>query len=155
MVGKMGIFMSHRRKIDTSVLSVIVGTSGALAAPQGPSQDNNTSVSKNSDRIEEITVAANKRVQKASDVGLTIVSVNRDQLTKLGITDIASLTKVTPGLTSYAYARRISCFLIAGVNFDGDILSAQPAVSAYIDDAPLPYPALAEAHCLISSVSRC
>jgi iron complex outermembrane recepter protein len=94
--------------------------------------------------LQEIVVTAQKRQQALSDVGLTIVAASAEQLQNQGVTDVASLTKVVPGLTTTVTTNGTTIYSIRGVNYNAYNLSAQPAVAVYLDEAPLPYPALTQ-----------
>jgi len=50
--------------------------------------------------VAEVVVTAQKRQQALSDVGITIVAATAEQLQNAGVTDVASLSKVVPGLTT-------------------------------------------------------
>jgi outer membrane receptor protein involved in Fe transport len=107
------------------------GTSGSVSAPEA-------------DNTSEIIVTAQKRQQSLSDVGLTIVAASAQQLKNSGVTDVASLTKVAPGFTATRNVNGYAIYSLRGVNFNAYNLSALPAVTTYIDEAALPYPALTE-----------
>jgi iron complex outermembrane recepter protein len=94
--------------------------------------------------LQEIVVTAQKRQQAISDVGLTIVAASAEQLQSQGVTDVASLTKVVPGLTTTVTTNGTTIYSIRGVNYNAYNLSAQPAVAVYLDEAPLAYPALTQ-----------
>jgi outer membrane receptor protein involved in Fe transport len=97
-----------------------------------------------SDAVPEIIVTAQKRQQALSDVGLTIVAASSQQLKDAGIANVASLVKISPGLTVTRNNNGYAIFSLRGVNYNASQLSALPAVSVYLDEAGLPYPALTE-----------
>jgi outer membrane receptor protein involved in Fe transport len=92
--------------------------------------------------IEEIIVTAQKRAQRLSDVGISIVTHTAQQLQSAGVTDVMQLGKVTPGLVATQTQSGYSIFSIRGVNFNSNQISAAPTVSTYIDEAALPLPAM-------------
>jgi iron complex outermembrane recepter protein len=94
--------------------------------------------------LQEVVVTAQKRQQALSDVGLTIVAASAEQLQNQGVTDVASLSKVVPGLTTTVTTNGGTIYSIRGVNYNAYNLSAQPAVAVYLDEAPLPYAALTQ-----------
>jgi iron complex outermembrane recepter protein len=88
----------------------------------------------------EIIVTAQKRSQKLSDVGISIVAVTDEQLRSAGVDSVLDLPKTVPGFTVGQTFAGYPVFSLRGVNFNASQLSAPPAVSTYIDEAPLPYP---------------
>jgi len=94
--------------------------------------------------LQEIVVTAQKREQSLSDVGLTVVAATGVQLQSAGVTDVASLVKVVPGLTTTTNTNGLVMYSLRGVNYNAYQISAQPTVSVYLDEAPLPYPVLQE-----------
>jgi outer membrane receptor protein involved in Fe transport len=92
-----------------------------------------------SDAIGEIVVTAQKREQRAEDVGITMDVASAQQLQNEGITDVTELGKVVPGFTATPTFAGFPVFSLRGVNFTGGQLSAPPAVSVYLNEAPLPY----------------
>jgi iron complex outermembrane receptor protein len=100
--------------------------------------------------LEEVVVTATRRATSTYDVPYNISAVSGAQLSRAGISDLASLAQAVPGLTfmdegvrsSGAYNR----FLIRGLN--ADIVSdiddtpppTEPTVSTYIGETPLFFP---------------
>jgi iron complex outermembrane recepter protein len=124
-------------------------SSQLFAASAAASDDASVAPSDTSSRagpteLQEVVVTAQKRQQALSDVGLTIVAASAEQLQNQGVTDVASLTKVVPGLTTTVTTNGTTIYSIRGVNYNAYNLSAQPAVAVYLDEAPLPYPALTQ-----------
>lgn len=114
-------------------------------APPVPAQPPATTTMQNSrsgadsGELQEIIVTAEKRVQLANDVGMSIQVQSGEQLTRLGITDTASLAKVTPGLNFTPSAYGTPIYTIRGVGFQDTSLAASPTVSVYTDEVPLPF----------------
>jgi outer membrane receptor protein involved in Fe transport len=123
----------------TAVIAVIAmqsrpaeAQSAAAAAPSG-----GTSVA-------EVIVTANKRQENIQNVGMSIQAATGDKLTKMGITDTASLQKIVPGfLFTPTYSGTV-VYTIRGVGFQDTSLAGSPTVSVYLDEAPLPFSALAQ-----------
>jgi iron complex outermembrane recepter protein len=92
--------------------------------------------------MQEIVVTAQKREQALSDVGLTVVAATGAQLQSVGVTDVASLTKLVPSLTTTTNTNGLVMYSLRGVNYNAYQISAQPTVAVYLDEAPLPYPVL-------------
>lgn len=90
----------------------------------------------------EIIVTASKRAESINKVGLTIAAVSGDQLVKQGISSVQDLTKAVPGLTYARSAFGTPVFTLRGVGYFDTALAASPAVSVYVDQAPLSFSAL-------------
>lgn len=93
--------------------------------------------------IEVVVVTANKREERANDVGLTISAFNRDELERQGVSEVADLTKVVPGFSATDSGLGTPVYTLRGVGFYENSLAAYPDVSVYVDEAPLPFPVLA------------
>lgn len=117
---------SHKRTVQTAIL-----LSTSLVLPK---------VSQAS--IEEIIVTANKRQQSLSDVGLTIDVFSQEVLKKRRISTLADFAAATPGLTYAPSAGNTPIYTLRGVGFNESTLGVYPAVSVYIDEAPLTFPVL-------------
>ncbi|HVW70857.1 MAG TPA: TonB-dependent receptor [Steroidobacteraceae bacterium] len=87
----------------------------------------------------EITVTAQKREQALNDVGLSVSVTTGEELAAVGITEVTDLPKVTSGFTVGKTYTGYPVFSIRGINFNASQFSAAPAVTTYLDEAPLPY----------------
>lgn len=92
--------------------------------------------------IHEIIVTAQKWEQSADTVGMAITAVTGEALQERGITSVANLTRVVPGLTLQESSFNSTSFTLRGVGFFNSDLATPPAVTVYVDEAPLPYPAM-------------
>ena len=92
-----------------------------------------------SEAIQEIVVTAQKREQREEDVGITMDVAGAQQLQSEGITDVTELGKVVSGFTATPTFSGFPVFSLRGINFTGGQLSAPPAVSVYLNEAPLPF----------------
>lgn len=93
-------------------------------------------------QIEEIIVTAQKREQSANTVGMAITAATGDAMLQHGITSVAELTRLVPGLTIQQSSFNSTSFTLRGVGFFNSDLATPPAVTVYVDEAPLPYPAM-------------
>lgn len=93
--------------------------------------------------IGEIIVTANKREESQNKVGLTITAISADALADRKITSLADIASVVPGLVYTPSANATPIFTLRGIGFNESSLGVYPAVSVYIDQAPLPFPVLA------------
>lgn len=91
--------------------------------------------------LEEVVVTAQKRSQSINDVGMSVSAATGDQVQSLGISDVAGLVKVTPGLTFSLSQNGTPLYTLRGVGFNDYTLGASPAVSVYVDEVPLAYSA--------------
>jgi iron complex outermembrane recepter protein len=97
-----------------------------------------------SNSLEEIVVTAQKREQSASTVGMSITALSGESLRKRGIDSVTELPQMVPGLTVQESAFNSISFTLRGVGFFNSDLGTPPAVTFYQDEAPLPYPTLAQ-----------
>src|SRR3546814_1717680 len=92
---------------------------------------------------DEIVVTANKREQNLNDVGATITALSGDQLDERRITSLEDIAATVPDLSFAASTANTPIYTLRGIGFNESSLGVYPAVSVYIDQAPLPFPALA------------
>src|SRR3984957_789138 len=95
-----------------------------------------------SDRIEEITVTAQKWEQSADTVGMPITAATGEVLKERRITSVADLPRLVPGFTIQQSDFNSTSFTLRGVGFFNSDLATPPAVTLYVEQAPLPYPAM-------------
>src|SRR3546814_9729349 len=92
---------------------------------------------------DEIVVTANMREQNLNDVGATFTALSGDQLAERRITSLEDIASTVPGLSFAASTANTPIYTLRGIGFNESSLGVYPAVSVYIDQAPLPFPALA------------
>lgn len=89
--------------------------------------------------IDEVIVTAQKREQSVFDVGASVNVLSGDQLEKLGATTPRDLLKSVTGLT-IAGDDSNPIYTMRGIGFtDVGSFSANPTVTTYVDEIPLPY----------------
>ena len=91
----------------------------------------------------EIIVTAQKREQSLMDVGQTLNVLTGDQLEKQRITSGEDLAIAVPSLTFARTDYNVPVFSLRGIGFNSSALAAYPAVSFYLDEAPLAFPIMA------------
>lgn len=91
----------------------------------------------------EIVVTAQKREQNLMDVGQTLSVLGADQLEKQRISGAEDLAIAVPSLTFARTDYNVPVFSLRGIGFNSSALGAYPAVSFYLDEAPLPFPVMA------------
>jgi outer membrane receptor protein involved in Fe transport len=93
-------------------------------------------------QLAEIIVTAEKWEQSANTVGMSIIAASGETLQERGITSVADLTRLVPGLTIQQSSFNSTSFTLRGVGFFNSDLGTPPTVTVYVDEAPLPYPAM-------------
>jgi iron complex outermembrane recepter protein len=126
-------------KSRTTLLMAIAGCAAMLTNIAEAQLDAGGVPQQSSEAIQEIVVTAQKRQQREEDVGITMEVAGAQQLKNEGITDVTQLGKAVPGFTATPTFSGFPIFSLRGINFAGGQLSAPPAVSIYMDEAPLPY----------------
>lgn len=94
-------------------------------------------------QIEEIIVTANKRQESLNDVGATISVLSAEQLARQGIASMEDIAVFTPALTFARSASNTPIYTLRGIGFNETSIGVYPAVSVYLDEAPLTFPVLA------------
>jgi outer membrane receptor protein involved in Fe transport len=93
-------------------------------------------------QIDEIMVTAEKWEQSANTVGMSITTATGETLQERGITSVMDLTRLVPGFTIQQSSFNSTSFTLRGVGFFNSDLDTPPAVTVYVDEAPLSYPAM-------------
>jgi iron complex outermembrane recepter protein len=91
-------------------------------------------------RLDEIVVTAQKRVQGANDVGITLNAFSGDELAARGVATSEDLALFTPGLTvNETAATGVPIYTIRGVGFQDYSTAASSTVGLYFDEIAMPY----------------
>ncbi len=129
-----------KRRIRSSVAlaaiaSALAGATVARAqdAPPAPAAETDNG------GFQEIIVTAQKREQSANTVPMSITAVGGDQLQLLGVKDVSDLVKVTPGLSVNVSTTGTAVYTLRGIGYNDAAISTRPAVTVYLDEAPLPF----------------
>ncbi len=93
--------------------------------------------------IQEIIVTANKREENINKVGLSMTALSASDLKERKIVSLSDLAASVPGLSYAASTANTPIFTLRGVGFNESSLGVYPAVSVYVDQAPLPFPVMA------------
>jgi hypothetical protein len=126
--------------LASSALSALVTM--AFAAGAEPADESTSSEHfRNAESADtaEVVVTAQRRKERLSDVGMTIASVDGELLNERRIDTAADLTQVVSALSVAENADGTPVYTLRGVGFNSTSLGAQPTVSIYQDEAPLPY----------------
>ena len=89
--------------------------------------------------LEEVTVTAQKRTERLSDVPLSITAATGDQLARQGITDATDLERIVPGFSYQQSTYGPPVFAIRGIGVYDTFVGMSPTVTVYVDQVPLPY----------------
>jgi outer membrane receptor protein involved in Fe transport len=93
--------------------------------------------------LAEVIVTANKREENIEKVGLSVQAISGAQLEERKITSLEDVAAAVPGLSYAPSSNNTPIFTLRGVGFNESSLGVYPAVSVYIDQAPLPFPVMA------------
>ena len=115
----------------------------ATAAAATASQDQDQDAVSEPRRNNEIVVTANKRQENLDKVGLTITAVSGSELAERKLTSLEDVASIVPGLSFASSTTNTPIFTLRGVGFNESSLGVYPAVSVYLDQAPLSFPVLA------------
>ena len=145
----MSYAFSSRRVLclaSTASLCVTFAANAAAAQtvpPAGPSTTASapTSAGQSAD-TGEIIVTANKREESLNKVGLTITAISGAMLAERKITSLQDVASIVPGLAFAPSANNTPILTLRGIGFNESSLGVYPAVSVYVDQAPLPFPVL-------------
>jgi len=89
-----------------------------------------------------IVVTANKRQENINRVGLTVTAISGDALENRQITSLEDIASVIPGLAFAPSYGGTPILTLRGVGFNENSLGVYPAVSLYMDQAPLNFPVM-------------
>lgn len=92
--------------------------------------------------LEEIVITANKRQQSINDVGLTVTAFSGDAIRNRRIMNPEEFAAIIPGLALAPSSHNTPVYTLRGVGYNADALAVYPAVSLYLDEAPMPFPVL-------------
>jgi len=93
-------------------------------------------------QLEEIVVTAQKREQSLNDVALTVDALTGEALRDKHIDNMEDLSHAIAGFTYAESQWGTPVLTLRGVGYSDTSLAASPAVTAYLDQAPLSFPAL-------------
>jgi iron complex outermembrane recepter protein len=124
-------YPSRKHLISASAVSAIaMGCLPNIAVAEG-------------EQLAEVVVTAQKREQSVMDVGATLSVLSAESLERQRITKGEDLAIAVPSLTFARSDYNTPIFSLRGIGFNSSSLGAYPAVSIYVDEAPLVFSALA------------
>lgn len=135
-VSNQVVKMSDLRRGRTRATALALWAIGSLSAAPGHT------IEPSAGSLDEIIVTAEKWEQAADTVGMPITAVSGEVLLERGIASVADLTRLVPGLTAQQSSFNSTSLTLRGVGFYNSDIATPPAVTIYVDEAPLPYPAM-------------
>ena len=90
--------------------------------------------------LEEVIVTANKKQESLSDVGMTVNVLSSGQMLRQGIDSMEDIAVATPSLVYARSASNTPIYALRGIGFNETSIGVYPAVSVYLDEAPLTFP---------------
>lgn len=124
--------MNNRRKFKLSVCRNILIASSLMLTANAVNAE-----------LEEIVVTATKRSASANDIGLSISAVSGKKLAEQKLYSLEEITSTVPGLVFSASETNAPILTLRGVGFNETSLGVYPSTSLYVDEIPLPFPAMA------------
>ncbi|WP_375207844.1 TonB-dependent receptor [Hyphococcus sp.] len=94
-------------------------------------------------QIDTIVVTANKREQDINDIGLSVSAISGEKLAERKISSLSEISGLVPGLTFAQGQFGPPVITLRGVGFNETSLGVYPSTSLYLDEVPLPFPAMA------------
>lgn len=124
-------------------LSTIMLSDYVQANEPADNYQNKVNETSSTTTIADIVVTANKRNQSLLDVGQTVSVLSADTLANNNVVSLEGIASAVPGLSFSKTLGDTPILTLRGVGFNEESLSAYPAVSAYTDEVPLPFPVMA------------
>lgn len=131
-------FWGKVRHIVLAGSATVAGAMAAMSPGVAIAQDGAAAVTDAAD----IVVTANKRNQSINDVGLAIQALSGDTLKDQHVASLADLAGHVPGLSYTPTSQSTPVYTLRGVGFYESSLPNYPSVSMYVDEVPLPFPAM-------------
>lgn len=126
------------------VMCLLAGSAPCVAFGQaGPAPATTPPIHSDDNSLAEIIVTANKREENIEKVGLSVRAISGEQLAERRVVSLEDVAAAVPGLSYAPSANNTPIFTMRGVGFNESSLGVYPAVSVYVDQAPLPFPVMA------------
>ena len=139
----MPVARSSAGLLSLATALCVCATAAAQTAPQVEAEPNSANAADSANQVGEIIVTANKREERLNKVGLTVSVLSGQDLNLRKITSLQDIAAVVPGLAFSPSVNNTPILTLRGVGFNESSLGVYPAVSVYVDQAPLPFPVLA------------
>lgn len=132
----MASICAHQKRTVISLMTLAVVLTSTPVLAQDAAEQPEAMVG-------DIIVTANKREESLNRVGLTVTALSGDDLAQRRITSLQDVAAAVPGLAFAPSANNTPILTLRGIGFNESSLGVYPAVSVYVDQAPLPFPVLA------------
>lgn len=120
---------AHAQQVDSATPSAAQASGDEAAADAG---------------LTDIVVTAQKRSELINDVPMSITAATGETLAKQGVVEVADLQRITPGFSFQPSPYGNPVYNLRGIGNLDDSIASAPAVNVYIDQAPIPFSAMAE-----------
>lgn len=128
-----------RKRLGYVGVPFVFGLAAVPAAAQSSGNAPESEQASSSPVVAEVVVTAQRREQRLSDVGMTVSSLDGNFLVDRKVNSAADLTQVVSAFSVAEGVDGTPVYTLRGVGFNATSLGAQPTVSIYYDEAPLPY----------------
>ncbi len=118
--------------LSVSVIALSMGVQSAAAADETATRS----------LLDEIVVTATKKLESINDVGMSINALGAEEISNKGIRNVEDLALAIPGFTFTRTQFDEPVYTLRGVGYVESSLAANPAVSVYVDEVPLPFPSM-------------
>lgn len=125
--------------VNSAVAAALVAVGAAGSFPAFAQDMSAEAAPADRGEAQEIIVTAQKRSERLSDVPISITAATAEQLDRVRISDPSDLGKIVPGFSYQRNTAGTPIFALRGVGFFDDAFGVAPAVSIYVDQAPLPF----------------
>lgn len=133
--------------IDRSPRSRVIYIGGLLASVwAGPvfAQAADAQAVQTGAGIQDIVVTAQRRNQALNDVGITVNVIGAEAIAARQVTDMADIGKLVSGFSAVNSSLNVPVYSLRGVGFNDGSLASNATVAVYVDEIPLPYPAMTQ-----------
>ena len=126
--------------LASAAMSAVFAAAPALAQDAVPAPSDEQAVAVPADEAvsSDIVVTARRRAEDSSKVPIAITAFSGEQLVAKGVTNVYSLTKVTPGLNITAGGGKANPFIVLRGQSKAVTGNGSPGVITYLNDVPLP-----------------
>lgn len=138
----MFVTSNFRRMTRCFWAAVLLCSFAGAAFAQAVTQYSAAPLPSTTTMLQEVVVTAQKRQQSIQSVPMSIVAATGAQLRERGITSMHDLPNLVPGLTVQDGSFDSTSYTLRGVGFNNSDLGTPPDVSVYMDQAPIPFPAM-------------
>ena len=125
-----------------AIASALAVTTTPVTAAAQDQEIAATSPTEAQGRTNEIIVTANKRQEDINKVGATVTALSAEALENRQITSLEDVASAVPGLAFAPSFGGTPILTLRGIGFNENSLGVYPAVSLYMDQAPLNFPVM-------------